>query len=512
MLGPSNLSHLTLRFGSPMKRLISLLVVAFVVLLAGQAPAAERPNVLFIAIDDLNDWIGCLKGHPQAQTPNIDALARRGTLLTNAHCQSPLCNSSRSSLMTSLRPSSTGIYGLRPGIRDVELTKDRVTLPQVFRRAGYYTYTCGKIYHDGAMKPAHRAAEFEHWGPAPGIGRPAKPIARLYDGRHPLMDWGVWPPEGEVEKHGDYQIANAAVDALKNAPQDKPFLIACGFRLPHVPCFAPQEYFDLYPNDTLKLPPVLQTDRDDLPKFADYLHWKLPEPRLSTLKERGEWKPLVRAYLASNSFMDAQVGRVLKALKETGREENTIVVLWSDHGWHVGEKLMTGKNTLWDRSTRVPLMFAGPGVAPDAVCHRPAELLDIFPTLTELCELEAPQGLQGHSLVPQLKDAQAERKWPAITTHNQGNHGIRTERWRYIRYADGSEELYDMQADPNEWKNLARETEHAEVKAELARWIPEVDLPPAPGSAHRILTYNPQTGEVIWQGKPVDKTAPLPTP
>lgn len=503
-----------------MYKTILALIPAFsaALILADDKPAAEPralapPNVLFIAVDDLNDWVGCLGGHPQAQTPNIDALARRGTLFANAHCQAPLCNPSRSSVLTGLRPSSTGIYGLRPGIRAVDATKDRVTLPQVFRKAGYYTFTCGKIFHDGALSAEDRKAEFEHWGPAPGVGRPAKPIANLpYKGRHPLMDWGVWPPKGHESDHGDYKIASAAVAALRGAPKDRPFLIACGFRLPHVPCFAPQEYFDLYPADQLKLPPVLDDDRDDLPKFADYLHWKLPEPRLSTLKEFGEWKPLVRAYLASNSFMDAQVGRVLKALEETGRADETIVVLWSDHGWHLGEKLMTGKNTLWQRSTHVPLIFAGPGAKGDAVCQRTAELLDIYPTLMDLCGLQGPDGLEGHSLLPQLKDARAPRPWPAITTHNQGNHSVRTERWRYIRYADGSEELYDVEADTNEWKNLAGQTKYAEVKRDLAKWIPKIDLPPAPGSAHRVLTYDKATGEVVWEGKPVDKDAPLPTP
>ncbi len=483
-------------------------------LLAVPAVAEEAPrrNVLFIAVDDLNDWLGCLKGHPQVKTPNIDGLAKSGTLFVNAHCQSPLCNSSRSSIMTGLRPSTTGIYGLAPGIRQVDVTKDRTTLPQVFRKAGYYTYTCGKIYHDGAMKPADRAGEFEVWGPRPGIGRPKKPIANLPPPRHPLMDWGVWPPTGQEHTHGDYKIATAAVDAIKNAPKDKPFLIACGFRLPHVPCYAPQKYFDMYPLETLQLPPVLDTDRQDLPKFASFLHWKLPEPRLSTLKKSGEWKPLVRAYLASNSFMDAQVGRVLTALKESGRADNTTIILWSDHGWHLGEKLMTGKNTLWDRSTRVPLMFAGKGIAAGAVCKQPAELLDMFPTLMELCDLPAPAGLEGHSLMPQLTDAAAERPWPAITTHNQGNHGIRTTKWRYIRYADETQELYDMEKDPNEWHNLAGDKEYAKVIHQLSRWLPKVDVPMAPGSRHRVLSYNKKTGEVIWQGETVDKDAPLPLP
>ena len=180
----------------------------------------------------------------------------------------------------------------------------------------------------------------------------------------------------------------------------------------------------------------------------------------------------MRAYLASISFVDAQVGRVLDALEASGLEKNTVVVLWSDHGWHLGEKGITGKNTLWERSTRVPLIFAGPGVAAGAKCDRPAELLDIYPTLLDLCGLPANKANEGISLVPQLKDAKAARERPAITTHNPGNHGVRTEKWRYIRYADGSEELYDRAADPHEWTNLANEPKHADVKKELAKWMP----------------------------------------
>ena len=186
-------------------------------------------------------------------------------------------------------------------------------------------------------------------------------------------------------------------------------MIACGFRLPHVPCYAPQKYFDLYPDATLQMPPVLENDRDDTPRFSWYLHWRLPEPRLKTLRDCHEWRPLVRAYLASTSFMDAQIGRVLDALETTGRADRTVVVIWGDHGWHLGEKLISGKNTLWDRSTRVPLVFAGPGIAENARCGRPAELLDIFPTLLELCGFPPRGDLEGHSLVPQLKNAAAPR-------------------------------------------------------------------------------------------------------
>jgi len=475
------------------------------------AYSADRLNVLFIAIDDQNDWIGCLGGNPQVKTPNIDALAKRGTLFTNAHCQAPLCNPSRSSLLTGLRPSSTGIYGLAPGIREVEQTKNHITLPQCFTSAGYHTYTCGKIYHDGSLRPRDKEKEFNEWGPAPGIGRAKTPIAKLpVEGRHPAMDWGPLPIKDE--EAGDHIIASAAITALESAPADKPFFIAAGFRLPHVPCFAPPAWFDLYPNETLQLPAVKEDDREDLPKFADFLHWKLPEPRLSTLRKYNEWQPLVRAYLACTSFMDAQVGRVVEALEKTGRAKDTIIVLWSDHGWHLGEKLITGKNTLWNESTRVPLLFAGPGITAGATCTRPAELLDIFPTLLALTGQPARADLEGHSLVPQLKDATAPRDWPAITTHNQGNHTIRTEDWRYIRYADGSEELYDERTDFNEWTNLAKDPAFAKTKEELAKWLPKIDKPPVPGSKSRVLTFEPLTGEAVWEDKPIDKTAPLPEP
>jgi arylsulfatase A-like enzyme len=260
------------------------------------------------------------------------------------------------------------------------------------------------------------------------------------------------------------------------------------------------------------MPPVKEDDRADLPKFADFIHWKLPEPRLSTLRAANEWRPLVRAYLASVSFMDAQLGKVVEALDKSGRADNTIIVLWSDHGWHLGEKLISGKNTLWNESTRVPLIFAGPGIKSGQTCKRPAELLDIFPTLLDLTGMPARADLEGHSLLPQLKDATAPREWPAITTHNQGNHTIRTEKWRYIHYADGSEELYDEEADPNEWANLAKDPAHAATKAELAKWLPKIDKPLVPGSKSRVLTYDPATGEAVWEGEPIDKKAPLPEP
>ncbi len=463
------------------------------------AAEAGRPNVLFIAIDDLNDWVGCLHGHPQVQTPNIDRLAARGTLFTNAHCQSPLCNPSRTSLLTGLRPTTTGVYGLAPWFRTVAEFKQQRTLPQAFMAAGYRNLCVGKIFHGGYPPGPDRAAEFHEYGKLSPSPKPAKPFLET-PGGHPAMDWGPFPARDEDTP--DAKIAERAVAMLTNPPKE-PFFLAVGFHLPHVPCYAPQKWFDLYPEERLQLPPVKAGDRDDTPEFSWYLHWKLPEPRLSWLKKAQQWKPLVRAYLASISYVDARVGRVLDALKRSGVEDRTIVVLWSDHGWHLGEKDISGKNTLWERSTRVPLIFAGPGIAGGAMCGRPVELLDLYPTLAQLCRLEPAKNLEGHSLTPLLKDAKAARAWPAITSHNQGNHAVRTERHRYIRYADGSEELYDLTADPNEWTNLAGKPESAATLIELRKWLPKTDRPPVAGSAHRILTYDPVTRQAVWEGKPV---------
>jgi arylsulfatase A-like enzyme len=470
--------------------------------------AAEKPNILFIAIDDLNDWVGPLNGHPQVQTPHMDQLAKRGTTFTNAHCQSPLCNPSRTSLMTGLRPSTTGIYGLAPWIRNVEDFADRVTLPQYLGRHGYKTYSTGKIYHGGYGR-RDSDDEFDTLGPPASVGaRPEEKLVTTPFGNHPLVDWGHFPHQDEEK--GDYRVASWAVDRLNDMPEDQPFFLSVGFFLPHVPCYATEKWFELYPQDELQLPPVLTDDRADTPRFSWYLHWELPEVRLKWLKEQEEWNPLVRSYLACISFVDSQVGRVLEALESNDYADNTVVVLWSDHGWHLGEKAITGKNTLWERSTRVPLIFAGPGISREARCAEAVELLDLYPTLVELAALPEKEGLEGHSLVPQLKDPDASRPWPAITTHNQGNHTIRTERWRYIRYADGSEELYDMEEDPNEFRNLIGQERYGDQVAELRQWIPEVDLPPAPGSRARILTYDKETDTAVWEGERVLREDAIP--
>jgi arylsulfatase A-like enzyme len=322
------------------------------------------------------------------------------------------------------------------------------------------------------------------------------------------MDWGVYPESDEEQD--DHTIADWAIGALGDLKgSEKPWMLCVGFRRPHVPLFASQEWFDLYPDDDSVLPDILENDRDDTPFFSWYLHWKLPEPRLSWLKRSQQWQPMTRAYLASVSFVDNEVGRVLAALDNSGQRKQTIIVLISDHGYHLGEKEISGKNTLWSESTRVPMIVSGPGIEARQF-DQPTELLDVFPTVAELCGVPSRHDTEGLSLAPFLSDPSLVRKQPAITTHNQGNHSIRSERYRLIQYADGAQEFYDCQADPNEWTNLANDPEYATFLAEHTKWIPQVDVDLAAGSKHRTLTYRKlirkgvELERVTWEDEVVD--------
>ncbi|TVQ05661.1 MAG: choline-sulfatase [Balneolaceae bacterium] len=486
--------------------LFSLLLLSLLLTLSAVAQdRSDRPNILFISIDDLNDWIGAMNTHPQVQTPNMDRLAERGTLFTNAHVQAPLCNPSRVSVMTGLRPTTTGIYNLAPLHHELESTKNVVTIPEYFEEFGYSTYAVGKVFHNASSNKAtfqHEGTETRFFGPVPDDKIVDIPLDMV---DHPLIDWGVYPVEGD-SLIKDYRFASWAVDRLDeigSEEQDHPFFMAVGFWLPHVPLYTTQQWFDLYPDEKdIVLPSAPELERDDVPDFAWKIHWHLPEPRLSWLLEHNQWHAKVRAYLATISFIDSQVGRVLDALEENGLSDDTIVVLWSDHGYHLGEKGITGKNSLWERSTRVPLIFAGPGVTAGARSSQPAELLDLYPTLIDLTGLPENENLEGLSLMPQLKYADAYRERPAITTHNPGNHSVRSHRWRYIRYADGSEELYDHFRDPHEWSNLAGNSDYSGVIEDHAKWLPKEEAPHAAGSRHRLLEEI--DGEWYWEGERIE--------
>jgi arylsulfatase A-like enzyme len=454
---------------------------------------ADPPDVLFIAIDDLNDWVGCLGGHSQALTPNIDRLAGQGVLFTNAHCQAPICGPSRASIMTGLAPSTTGIYLQIQDqkIRDAApATRKATFLPDWFEKHGYLTRGAGKIYHNG--DGARTFDEFPH-----GTDMGPKPEKRFkWDpetmgrGGNTQTDWAAYPELDDPMP--DFKTAAYAVRQLK-AGRDQPLFLAAGFVRPHVPWYVPAKWFERHPLAGIRTPPYRADDLDDIPAMALRVAEVPMMPTTEWAIDSDEWKSMVRAYLACVTFADAQVGKLLDALEASGRADRTVVVLWSDHGYHLGEKNRFAKQAIWERDTHVQLIIRAPGIGAGKRCDAPVQLLDIYPTLLELCGLPPNPRNDGHSLVPLLKDPAAE--WPhlAVTSYGVGNVSIRSRSHRYIVYEDGSEELYDLKNDPNEWTNLAGHPGSEPIKRQLARARPQTEAPLAKGSSYDINAY--------WRGK-----------
>lgn len=453
----------------------------------------SRPDVLFIAVDDLNDWVGVLGGHPQARTPNIDALARRGTLFSNAHCTAPGCAPSRASLLTGVRPSTSGVYSNDHDWRECEALAEAVTLPMHFKQSGYRTIGAGKIFHahtitEAALTGFSQPEAWHDYFPSmtqqlpeelKPDGWPVRTTRTMYDGHFDWSPMGIRDDEmadGQVVAWAERALA---ADRADGAP---PMFLAVGIYRPHVPWYAPQEYFDRFPLDEVRLPKTGVDDLGDLPDAAReraFEHWH------DWIVENGEWRRAVQGYLASLAFADAMVGRLVRALDASPRAGNTVIVLWSDHGYHLGEKRHWEKFALWEDTTHVPVIVVDPRKPDGAgqICREPVSLLDLYPTLLGLCGLDAPpQSLEGHSLEPQLADPDEDTARCVLTTHGMGHHAVRGDRYRYIRYRDGSEELYDHERDPHEWRNLAADPELAAVKEELAKWLPEVDAPPMGGA------------------------------
>jgi arylsulfatase A-like enzyme len=485
---------------------------------AGTSARAAPPNVLMIIVDDMNDWVACLGGHPDVRTPHLDRLARRGLLFTNAHCPAPVCNPSRVAVLTGRAPGSTGIYD--NSVVWHEALGDVASLPGHFRRHGYRTLGGGKVNHHmpgfnrasdwdeyfdqvfdsqyqealrrGAGSKAFRWPEGFPLNGLPEVGGLSNPPANPRE-----FDWG--PFDRPDDAMGDGQMVAWAEAFLRRGgkaegddPDQRPFFLAAGIYRPHLPMYAPRGYFELYPPASITLPPVLANDGDDLPEGGR----RMAADRrgdLELVRRHGRYRELLQAYLANITFADALVGRLLDALEAGPARDHTIVVFWSDHGWHLGEKDHLHKFTLWERSTRVPLVIAAPGTGPrGGVSARPVGLIDLFPTLLELCGLPPVEQLDGRSLVPLLRAPDADWDHPALTTHGRGNHALRSERWRYIRYADGGEELYDHHSDPHEWRNLADSPAHAAVKADLAARLPVVDAAAIQGKGGGKRSADPQ--------------------
>ena len=463
-----------------MKPIVALLAIS--PLLSGVSNAAERkPNVLFIALDDLNDWIGCLGGHPQTKTPNLDRLAASGVLFRNAYCPAASCNPSRSAIFSGLPPHRSGLYQNTQKMREVMPQAE--LLPRYFSRHGYWSAGSGKMLHYVIDPPSwdDYFPEKTKDNPFPRTFYPGKrPVSlpRAGDWQYVETDWAALEVTDE-EFGGDWLVTKWIAEQLQRE-QEKPFFLACGIYRPHEPWFVPKAYFEPFPLESIQLPPGFKEgDLDDVPPVAQ----RLARNRyFAHIQKHGQWKHAIQAYLASIHFADAMLGRVLDALESGPHRDNTIVVLWSDHGWHLGEKEHWQKFTGWRVCARVPLMIRVPEGAPGlpegttagGLCDRPVSLVDIFGTLTDLSGLPAREDIESRSLVPLLRDPDAD--WPhAAVTHldRPENYAISTERWRYLHYLGAGEELYDIESDPHEWENLAPKPEHAARLAEMRALAPK---------------------------------------
>lgn len=444
--------------------------------------AQESPDVLLISIDDLNDWVGVLGGHPQALTPNIDRLAGRGMVFTNAHASAPLCNPSRTSLMSGLRPSTTGVYGSGPDWRKLEIFEDIPTLPRFFRESGYQTMGGGKLFHAHTILPQgffgfNDPNAWDTYYPSIERQLPDEvgPAVRPANGNPGFLGFDWSSVVAEDSAMGDGQVTESAVNQI-STPTPGPRFIGVGIYRPHLPWYIPQKYLDMHPLEDIILPPTIENDLDDVPEIGRFRSTRTDDIYEWVL-EQGVWDETVQAYLASSTFADAMVGRVIEALDNSGRADHTIIVLFSDHGHHLGEKRRWSKQTLWEDVTRVPLIVVAPGVTtPGSRTGRPVSLLDIYPTLTELAGLPAPGHLEGASLMPLLRDPDAEWNNAAVTTKSYMEHSVRGNRYRYIRHSDGTEEVYDLESDPNEWTNLANDPAVSDVIRALSNWLPEVNV------------------------------------
>ncbi|MDF1823606.1 MAG: sulfatase [Verrucomicrobiales bacterium] len=449
----------------------------------------EKPNVLFISIDDLNDYISPLDNHPGIQTPNFDRLAKRSVTFTNAHCAAPACHPSRVAVMTGVHPIASGIYrnlfgahGPRWRHESPDL-EEAVVLSQHFRNHGYRAVGGGKIFHTLQWTAGDSQNDPDAWDDY--RGDPLDPISKDWPrpdfdgktqnqgfaGERPLKNYyfGAAPVELSADQ-GDGAVVDWAAEEMASH-DGQPLFLAVGLFRPHIPFEVPQKWFDLYPLDEVALPDHLEDDLADA-RPHERVHWH------QWVTDNGQWKTLMQGYLASISYVDHELGRLLDALDASPMAENTIVVLWTDHGFHIGEKENWEKFALWEQTTRVPLFIHAPGISKDGASTRqPTTLTDLYPTLCELADLPLPEQCTGESVVAQLRNPSSLTKRTSLTSFtfkhdSEPSHGLSDTKYRYIIYPDGFEELYDLENDRGEFRNLAGDPAYAEIKAGLAAHVP----------------------------------------
>lgn len=432
-------------------------------------------NVLFLAVDDLNTWllgdVGRYTGKVAA--PNIRRLAASGVNFVRAYTASPKCSPSRTAILSGVSPWKSGVYQNGVAIEDSPALRRATPLPRLFRDAGYYTASAGKIGHGWGDSQDWNAL-MRHRRDPRVPNAPLNGWAKAKNGRATEKDWG--PIHLREEEMQDAKYADFTIAQLQKT-HAQPFFIACGMFHPHFPWYVPRKYLDMFPLDEIATPPVKEDDLDDVPEPGKALVSGLDQQ----IREHDQMKDAIQGYLASTAFADRQIGRVLEALDDSRYRDNTIVVLWSDHGFHLGEKRHWAKGTLWEEGTHSLLMFRVPGMTrAGKTCERFVSLQDIYPTLADLCGIAPPAYVDGRSLSPLLKNPEAAWESTAITAYDERYISLRTERFRYIRYRDGQEELYDCAADPREWTNQIRSPKYATEIKKLRASVPALsEMSPA---------------------------------
>lgn len=470
-----------------------------------QKAEVSKPNILFIAVDDLNNWISPVDNFSNIKTPNFDRLASMGVTFTNAHVQAPLCGPSRASIMTGLRPSTTGIYGMTPDnqIRRAgnPATKDITFLPEYFEQHGYHTMGIGKLFHIHAPDSLFK----ESGGRVKGFG-PYSEKRFVWDGfgkgirgthGRTSTDWGAFPEQDSLMP--DHQSVNWVTERLQRNYK-QPFFMGLGFLRVHVPLYVPQKWFDLYPLEEIKTPPYKSDDLNDIPPVGMQINDLPMMPSTEWALESGEWKKIVQAYLACISYVDYELGRVLDALESSKYSENTVIVLWSDHGYRLGEKGTFAKHALWETATKAPLMFAAPNLPKGKKIDAPVELLSIYPTLLELSGLPTYSRNEAKSLVSMMNSNEGIKDSYALTTYGMNNHAVRTNQYRYIQYEDRTEELYNHNNDPNEWTNIAGNPEYKESIEELKLLLPKTNVKWDEASNYKFQPYFVEQKERVNYG------------
>ncbi|MEM9158385.1 MAG: sulfatase [Verrucomicrobiota bacterium] len=486
-----------------MNRILGFLFMIFALSMASLAED-NRPNVLFIAIDDLNDWAGPFGGNPQCKTPNMDRFAEGGAVVfRNNHCAGPVCGPSRSALLSGFMPNRTGVYGNSHYMLQSPLVKTHAVLPEYFRKHGYYAASSGKIFHAHRFEDGPDRGQWS-WDLHEGVGgRYEVDQSTLFSRRRGILggvtqenpkfadphgsEFGWAATKNPTEETGDYMTALWAVEQLKR-DYDKPFFLGVGIFRPHLPWYAPQEFYDMYDLDTIELPEVKEDDLDDILKPNGETKFKPSDDYLWMSQDEKIFKAGVRAYMANVTYADHCLGVILDGLEMSGKADNTIVFIWGDHGWHLGEKMKFRKATIWSESTRAPLMVRLPGMDELQFCDGATSLIDMYPTLIELCGLPEKE-LDGRSFAPLLEDPARKWDYPVVTMQGPETATVKYQEWRYTRYSDGTEELYDLGKDPMEHENLIRSmTEKAvAMKRKLEKHFPKEWADELPRGASKVI-------------------------